>query len=88
MNKVIYVGLEYNILRFSETIGTCMGFEGASTIAVVYVVSSRLSTLFLFVLRAICDNKDVSICTSRRYLTIFVVAVQLIEWLTHYDRRC
>lgn len=75
MNKVIYVGSEYKILWFSETFGTCMGFDGAPlTIVVLGVVSSRFSTLFLFVLRAICDYKDMSICASRRYLTLFVVA--------------
>lgn len=61
-------------------------FEGASTIGVLDGVSSRFSTLFLFVLRAICDYKDMSICTSRHLM--FVVAVQIIEWLTYYGLRC
>lgn len=45
-----------------------MDFEGALTIGVLDLVSSRFPTLFLFVLRAICDYKDVSIYISRRYL--------------------
>lgn len=91
MNKIIYVGSEYNILRFSETFGTgvvpvwlfcrrlhnwCFGWGFVSVLK-----------LFLFVLRAICDYGDMSIRRSRRYIALFVarLPVPLIEWLTHYD---
>lgn len=70
MNKIIYVGSEYNILRFSETFGTGVVpvwlFVGAFTIGVLGGVSSRFSSCFClfygqFAITETCLSGDVDI---------------------------